>query len=442
MVAIPVLVVLPDEPAVKESAERAMVSRIFALEETPKALPKEFDLDPDFAAVPLGTGEGTAESFAAIARGESRQYVVRALMDSEQITAVGEHADDVQVFADPAIGRALICPGDPPMGSASDVRGLLRVDELQERGLNGEGVALAIVDTGINLAHLRDQGLAPRLDPHVSWSPISGTRPGHYAVDHGTMCAFAASIAAPQSILLDFPVLQSRRRGRSVMDGLLSDAVRAYGVLLQMMRTPEDRRPYHALVINNSWGMFHPSWDFPPGHPGRYADNPRHPFNIIVGSLAGAGADILFAAGNCGADCPDSRCRGLTTGQITGANSHPDVLTVAGNDVNSDRVGYSSQGPGAWHNEKPDLSAYTHFVGSEAYGEGSPDGGTSTACPVAAGCVAALRTNRRPSQLPPAGLFDILRQTAQGPGGATGWDADYGYGILDLYAAMQAGPFV
>ncbi len=107
------------------------------------------------------------------------------------------------------------------------------------------------------------------------------------------------------------------------MDGLLSDAILAYSVLLQMMRTPEDQRPYHALVVNNSWGMFHPSWDFPPGHPGRYSDNVNHPFNVIIGSLAGAGADILFAAGNCGSDCPDGRCRGVTSGQITGASHIP-----------------------------------------------------------------------------------------------------------------------
>lgn len=440
MVGIPVLVVLPEEPSLRDSAEFAMVERRFAMEAKPSALPDFCDLDPSFAAVPMGTGEGTLASFEAIARRESSRYVVRATMDSENIAAAAEPIDGAQIFSDPAIGLFAICPGDPPLGTSADVRGLLGVDALQEHGLNGEGVALAIVDTGINLGHLRDKGLAPRLDPHVSWSPISDVKPGHYSVDHGTMCAFVASIAAPQSVLLDFPVLQSSRRGGSVMDGLLSDAVLAYSALLQMMRTPEDRRPYHALVVNNSWGMFHPSWDFPPGHPGRYADNANHPFNVIVGSLAAAGADILFAAGNCGSDCPDGRCRGLTSGQITGANSHPDVLTVAGNDVNDGRVGYSSQGPGVWHNDKPDLSAYTHFLGSEAFGPGSADGGTSTACPVAAGCVAALRTSQRPSTLTPGQLFEAFRQTSSQPSGPSGWNADLGHGIIrPLDAARHAG---
>lgn len=437
MVAVSVLVVLPAESSLRDSAEYAMVERRFALEAMPATLPKFCDPDPSFAAIPLGTGEGTRESFEAIASRESTSYVVRATMDSERLAEATEVGDGVQIFSDPAIGLFRICPGDPPMGTSSDVRGLLQVDALQENGLNGEGVALAIVDTGINLAHLRDKGLAPRLNPHISWSPISGVRSGHFPVDHGTMCAFTALIAAPESVLLDFPVLQSRRRGGSIMDGLLSDAILAYSVLLQVMRVPEHQRPYHALVVNNSWGMFHPSWDFPPGHPGRYADNPTHPFNVIVGSLAGAGADILFAAGNCGSDCPDGRCRGLTAGQITGANSHPDILTIAGNDVAHDRVGYSSQGPGTWHHEKPDLSAYTHFLGSEAFGAGSADGGTSTACPVAAGCMAALRTNRRPSQISPAAIFDALRGTAQQPSGSTGWNPDLGHGIIRPLDASQ-----
>jgi hypothetical protein len=41
---------------------------------------------------------------------------------------------------------------------------------------------------------------------------------------------------------------------------------------------------------------------------------------------------------------------------------------------------------------KPDLAAYTHFEGSHVYPE---DGGTSAACPVAAGVIAALRFRLR-----------------------------------------------
>ena len=217
------------------------------------------------------------------------------------------------------------------------------------------------------------------------------------------------------------------------MAGFLSDALLAYAYLNARVASPGWRRRYRALVVNNSWGMYHPSWDFPPGHPGRYSDNPNHPFNIIVGTLTRAGADILFAAGNCGADCPDGRCQGVTKNTIAGANAHPDVLTLAGCDITDNRVGYSSQGPGipGMAKQKPDLTAYTHFLGSEAFGVGSPDSGTSTACPVAAGCVAAIRTRLAPGNVAPKVLFSEFKAKAlPKPGPTNKWNKDYGRGII------------
>src|SRR5690606_32063457 len=130
-----------------------------------------------------------------------------------------------------------------------------------------------------------------------------------------------------------------------------------------------------------------------------------------------------------------------TVESIMGANAHPDVLTLAGCDTDDLRVGYSSQGPAiaGMHQEKPDVTCYTHFLGSEAFGPGAPDSGTSTACPVAAGCVAALRTRVAPAMVPPVNLFAQLRATArQAPGSPAGWNGDYGHGILDPVAAAQS----
>jgi hypothetical protein len=273
---------------------------------------------------------------------------------------------------------------------------------------------------------------------HASWTPQVSVLPGAAPVDHGTMCAFDALLAAPKADLLDHAVLRSTRRGGSVMDGVLSDAVQSYSVLLKLMQLSDEERFFHSLVVTNSWGMFHPSWDFPPGNPGRYFDNPRHPFNRIVGSLAAAGADILFAAGNCGPACPDGRCLPIPPNpndrRISGANGHPDVLCIAGVDTQRNLVGYSSHGPGALAHDKPDVASYTHFLGSEAFGTGQPDSGTSAACPVAAGVVAALRSafpfavgnaNRTPGN-----LRAYLHQTASQPGGP-GWNPQLGHGIID-----------
>src|SRR5699024_6041208 len=151
--------------------------------------------------------------------------------------------------------------------------------------------------------------------------------------------------------------------GGTIMEGILSDAIRAYRHLLDVMNAPRRPGDSRSLVVNNSWGMFHPSWDWPVGHPANYSDNPNHPFNIIVATLERAGADILFAAGNCGADCPDGRCQGVTTKTIYAANSSPAVTCVAGVDTTKTRVGYSAIGPGRLTQRKPDISGYTHFQG-------------------------------------------------------------------------------
>jgi subtilisin family serine protease len=312
---------------------------------------------------------------------------------------------------------------------------LLSVSKLASHQMTGKGVYLAIVDTGISVAHLKSKGRTPKLDVMKSWTPAGvTTTPGKHPVDHGTMCAYDAGIAAPKATYLDYAVLLSRTPGATAMAGLLSDAVLAYSKLRNILNAmPVSKR---AMVISNSWGMFSPTWDFPPGHPGNYSDNPNHPFNIIVASLEAAGADILFAAGNCGRNCPDGRCNFGTTPPICGANSHPLVLSIAGVDTKKGRVGYSSQGPGRLAARKPDVSAYTHFVGSGVYPE---DGGTSAACPVAAGVVAAIRSKHPASKLSPLQLRALIYKTAEDRGN-TGYDFDYGFGIINPAALMAALP--
>lgn len=453
MVALRVLITVPDASPIVESARSALLaapSLAPAADALPAGLPASFELDPEFPAVPLRDQSARQTAGLAVGIGGSpAAFAVRAIVDASDLNeltkAMRGPGRTNNVFSDPGIGLAPICGGNPPLGTALDVQRLVGAGRLRGLGMDGRGVAIAIVDNGINLDHLRARGFAPTLNWHASWSPAPTVGPGAAAVDHGTMCAFAALLSAPEVTLLDYALLRSTRQGGSVMDGVLSDAVQAFGLLLNLMSLPPDERFFHSLVVNNSWGMFHPSWDFPAGHPGRYHDNPNHPFNIVVGSLAAAGADILFAAGNCGPACPDGRCRPTVPGfrYINGANSHPDVYSVAGVDTNRQLVGYSSLGPGILANDKPDLVAYTHFLGSEAFGQGSADSGTSTACPVATGVVAALRSvfpfdPANPNRAP-ANVRAFVQASAVHPAGAPGWTPDFGRGIIDTANFVNAG---
>lgn len=396
-----------------------------------------FDEDEDYER-PDGLAEDDDEPLYAAFDAQpivEKNYLVRAEVDEKD----AEKACDqlmkkpgvVGVYADVKLEPCLICPGAGPLGDDQTVERLLCASSLRNAGADGEGVLVAIVDTGINLAHLRSKGKNPGFDAGRSWVPRAGLTPGQLPVGHGTMCAFDVCIAAPKCTLLDIALLQTQATGGTVMEGFLSDAVRAYNHLINVMRAPRRPGETRSLVVNNSWGMFHPSWDYPVGHPGNYSDNPNHPFNRIVTTLARHGADILFAAGNCGSDCPDSRCQGVTSNAIYGANSHSQVLSVAGVDTSKTRVGYSSKGPGRLVRNKPDISGYTHFRGSGVY---AADGGTSAACPVVAGVVAAVRTRRpyvagNPSRSP-AAIRRMITSTATDLG-TRGYDFEHGYGVVN-----------
>jgi hypothetical protein len=410
------------------------------------AVPKipSVKLDTSFAPVPLpgqGPREQSVDPFDRIAlfdllmQPDESTYVVRVEADEDDVDEISGTRAVVGVFSDPDIhvfqDPPTICPGSPPLGTDGDVESLLCVPSLHSAGMDGNGVLVAIVDSGINTAHLVANGKTPNLDVARSWVPTAGLVPGSAPVGHGTMCAYDALIAAPKATLLDIQLLQSTAGGPTPMSGVLSDAIRAYRHLIDVMAAPQQPGEARSLVVNNSWGMFHETWDFPVGHPGNYSDNPNHPFNRIVAELERAGADILFAAGNCGEDCPDGRCRGVTANAIYGANGHASVMCVAGVDTLKRRVGYSTIGPGRLTRDKPDISGYTHFRGSGVY---AADGGTSAATPVVAGVVAAVRSVRpfndaNPSTHP-AAIRSLLTSTAEDLG-PVGYDFRHGYGVVD-----------
>ncbi|MGP3979721.1 S8 family peptidase [Streptomyces sp. KR80] len=395
----------------------------------PQPQPATTGVDPLSLEQPLNFSMAP-EDASVLVRGEIQDYDVASRLSMLNIS----RPDIIRVSSDPVIETMPTCGGDTPVGDWHEVQ--RHVGELKAEGLDGAGVAVAILDTGINTTHLSSElGVDVAVDADRSWKPASvAGQFGQFPVHHGTMCAFDALIAAPKASLLDLPVLLSQRPGATVMEGLLSDAIAAYAHLRTLLEAmPPERR---ALVVSNSWGSFRPSWDFPPGHPGNYSDNPAHPFNLAVTALEQAGADVLFAAGNCGRDCPDGRC-GFTDRPINGANSHPRVLSIAGVDTRGARVGYSSQGPGRLHHRKPDVSAYTHFEGSHAFGAQSPDSGTSAACPVAAGLVAAVRSEMAVKELSPAQMRTLIRRTADDLG-AAGYEYDYGYGVVDAPGIMEA----
>jgi subtilisin family serine protease len=367
---------------------------------------------PSFMDVVLPNGE-----HQSVSRNGNNVLIVRAIFDSQQdIDKVRAKSEIKGTYADPEIA---IFP-DPVGGTdgapgVNDVKRAIGIDSLKA---TGKGVKIAIVDTGIN--GTKDIGGMGRISVSGGWHP-SGTdyEIGKAPLGHGTMCAFDARICAPEAQLYDYALILGQN-----WKGLLSDAIPAFWDLmkLQMMKPGP-------LVVSNSWGLYSREDDAPVGSPENYSANADHPFNIIVGSLVNSGVDVFFSAGNCGRIAPDLRCLSdIGPGNsIHGANSHPDVITVAAVNLSGKRFEYSSQGPGGLSNQKPDIAAYSEFIGS---GYKRTDGGTSASCPLAAGVAAALREKIPNTRMDSYSFKTIILRNAVDID-STGWNQDIGYGIIN-----------
>jgi serine protease AprX len=299
------------------------------------------------------------------------------------------------------------------------IRELLAVDAAWRDGFRGQNTVVAIVDEGINDFY-----------PVIGGFDGPGTpRPGTASIQsHGSMCAADVGVAAPFAKILDYPFL-------AAASGATSDvAINMFQAILEQRRvngTPQ--------LTSNSYGFT----GLPPREqwPNHEAYDPNHPLNRKVREVIASGAPCFFSAGNCGQDCPSGACYSSAIGpnkSISAANSLPEVITVAAANSRHERIGYSAQGPGTLHAQKPDVSAYSHFFGN--FGPGRPanggednfDNGTSASCPIAAG-VGALLMSAFPNVTP-----EVLRRAMEETAinlGIPGWDADTGHGIVNAGAA-------
>jgi serine protease AprX len=177
------------------------------------------------------------------------------------------------------------------------------------------------------------------------------------------------------------------------------------------------------LILSNSWGIYQESWA------PDYARNVNHPFTRKVKEAVKQGIIVLFAAGNCGPICPSMRCGGDigTQRSIWGANGLAEVLTVGAANIREEWICYSSVGPAALDEKKPDFCSISQFKGFHEV-----DTGTSTATPVAAAVVALLK-GRWPN-LGSEELKSAIADTCR-PLCSDGWDFYSGAGILNAEAA-------
>ena len=364
---------------------------------------------------------------------------------------------DVHVAIDLPTGLANVwCPKEatfPLFGDLALALAQMRAGAAAAKGAHGQNVNVVIIDQGINRNVLGQRFPGARFVG--GWStpefgkggppgPFNLIPPGGWrddglgpTVTHGTKMASLVLAVAPQARILDLALLPSRILNLNGAAGFLSWAVAAYWILVATI--PWLRLLFPAFsgpwVLNNSWAVYDLSTDFPPGDPRNYGSNPNHPLNLAVAAAPLVGIDVVFAAGNCGQFCPDARCGARQIGPgrtIYGVAAINHVLTVAAVRGDETWLGYSSQGPAdpIFGSIKPDLCAPSQFAGVGDWNRSFT--GTSSACALTAGAVAARRSLVPPAAQAPPALRARAVATARRVVNQAAPDERRGAGMIDV----------
>ncbi|HME20888.1 MAG TPA: S8 family serine peptidase [Acetobacteraceae bacterium] len=324
------------------------------------------------------------------------------------------------------------CPG--PANRAifrhrASARQTVNADALTQ--LTGQAVNVVIID----------QGLDKDAIPAPNWGGGLGPNIGKAErTSHGMMMVRSILDLAPNAVLYDVPLIPPRITN---IPAFLSAAEVIFHNLIKMIEQYRLQAAWSGpWILVNAWAIYDRSTDLPPF--GSYTENKAfggHPFiKRVTRAVQHHHLDVIFAAGNCGEFCPSQRCGGLDRGpghSIWGANGHPLVITAGAVRTDEIWLGYSSQGPGpaALATRKPDFCAPSQFC--ETNDAAVLNSGSSAACAMTAGVVAALRSNPAWNQftVTPAAMRAALIASARktlGPG----WNERLGFGILDARSAI------
>ena len=293
---------------------------------------------------------------------------------------------------------------DPPSWSAiqpsSQVLpwGVDRIDaERAWRISTGEGIKVAVVDTGIDRDH---PDLRPNI--HGGFNAIAPQPPYPDPNDfdddhgHGTHCAgiigavnnnFGVVGVAPDCWLYGVKVLDASG------SGYLSDCVEGI-----------------EWCIDNGMQVISMSW-------GSYSHYPI--LEEICAEAWERGAVLVGAAGNEGYLYPDLYPAGYSS-----------VMAISATDINDNVPWWSNYGDEI-ELAAPGVSIYSTFIGG-GYAYMS---GTSMACPHVSGTAALVLAGQ--NDVSNRVVRAILWKTAEDLG-APGWDPYYGYGLVDAEAAVLA----
>ena len=274
----------------------------------------------------------------------------------------------------------------------------------QDTGYTGEGVTMAIIDTGIDgnhtaLVDLDDDNMTD--DPKIvafydainNPGATNGTEIFPYDDNgHGTHCAgITAGTGAPNYQHIGVAP-RANLVGVKVLDGGGSGSFAA--VMAGMQWTVEKRHEFNIRAASMSLGALTGAIE--------WTSSEEESVNRMANEMMRAGVTLFIAAGNSGG-----------TATIGTPGSAEDVITVGSLDKDTSIAIYSSQGPTEEGRVKPNIA----FVGSSVNAPDANTGdgyvalsGTSMATPGAAG-VAVLMYQANPD-LSPFDIRNIMQETS------------------------------
>ncbi|GEM_PF-1675689 len=270
-------------------------------------------------------------------------------------------------------------------------------------GFMGEGIKVAVVDTGIDESHelLRNKVVA---SANFSDSQTTSDLFGHGTHVAGIIAGNGTILGiAPEAVLLNAKVLNDSGAGS------LSSVIAGINWAVEQ----------GAQVINLSLG-------------GAYSDI-NSPLNMAISDAVALGVVVVVSAGNCG-QCGSSACGGYSG--ITTPGNSPEAITVGAVDAQNLHACFSSGENISGVGIKPDIVAPGVGILSSVPNGFAKKTGTSMAAPFVSGA-AAIVLGAYPMLLP-AQIKQFLEEKSTDLG-VQGKDVDFGFGLLNLADLNVAG---
>ena len=380
----------------------------------------EFKLDTSFKPIPSSPIKEMVNSLRAA---NETSVLVRGEIEDSKEKELESQPSVIKVWTDARIEstRNFDVPSDCTekcIGDLNEVAKYLGADKIWIDGIRGQDIVIGVCDKGVDKNEI--QAVIDGWSPwwYLPWGEILA------GGDHGNMCTTDALGVCPDAKIYDIGVLKARYQAQQV----ISNAIAGFQWAIEKHKL--DKTPH---ILSNSWNMYQES-DAPD-----YATNKDHPFTRKVIEAIQEGIIVCFSAGNCGSQCPDRRC-GSDYGpskSILGANGLEEVITVGAVNLDEECMCYSSQGPAALWDKKPDFCGIAqfkgYFDGSDLY-EPECDTGTSAACPIVAGVIGLLKCAF--PDITQNYVKEVLQKTVKDVTNH-GFNYQFGYGIIQAKDAYD-----